>query len=121
VVVGVGAVTEMVVMPLKTVTGAGVMVVASVDVVVVKKVVVVVVEVRVEVIQSEVSVSVIVNVGASGARFLRRRSTARRPKILATLTGVSRRKAPGACVIAAAAGAGAAVRALTAGASDVTL
>lgn len=100
-------------------TGAGVMVVASVDVVVVKKVVVVVVEVRVEVIQSEVVVSVIVNVGASGARFLRRRSTARRPKILATLTGVSRRKAPGACVIAAAAAA--AVRTLTAGADDVTL
>jgi hypothetical protein len=82
---------------------------------------VVVVEVRVVVIQSEVVVSVMVIVGASGARFLRRRSTARRPKILATLTGVSRRRAPGAGVIAAGAGSAAAMRALTAGAADVTL
>jgi len=119
VVVGVGAVMVAVVIPLRTVTGAGVTVVNWVAVVVLKNVVVVVVIVIVDVFQSDVVVSVMVKVGTSGARFLsffsRRRPTARRPRILVKSTETSRLLilGLGAGVMRAAAGAGIAVRLTT--------
>lgn len=81
-----------------------------------KKVVVEVVTVIVDVFQSDVIVSVTVKVGTSGARFLsffsRTRSTARRPRTLATSTEISRLLilALGAGVIRASTAAGIAVR-----------